>query len=319
MTTTRIHAKLILCGEHFVVHGGKCVVMPAECFSTRVTMKTLDNKKGPHVSVAFDDDVAVSKEETDQCQIHVVNLLKTLCKMTIQPESVLKSLDCQVVSSIPIGQGLGSSSALACALVDTFLEYVGKNDVGRAYRDFYSQQLENSWHGPVSGVDNIAVSRACPIMFHSGDEPLQFVPDFDVAPLYFVIGSTGARQNGEKAFKCLRDLKRDEPDWLAELIRKSDDVCDQVMQAMARGDARTIGEQMTRAQALLEQIGASTPDIVAAVRAAKQAGAYGAKLTGAGAGGFVMAITPENRIQRIITAWNKLGLSYIRSLIYAPV
>lgn len=320
MTTSRVHAKFILCGEHFVVHGGKCVAMPASCFSTRVTLNHVEDlKKGPRVACAFEDNVPASEDEIQQYQTLVTKLLKSLCGMTFTPEKELESLDCRVVSSIPPGQGAGSSSALACALVDAFLEFIGKQEIGRAYRDFYSQQLENTWHGPVSGVDNIAVSRACPIVFQRGEEPLQFVPDFDVSPLYFVVGSTGKRMNADNAFKSLREFKKNEPEWLDHLVQKSNEICDIVMQAMSRGDARTIGDQFIRAQALLEQIGASTHDIVLAIRAARQAGAYGAKLTGAGCGGFVLAIVPENRIQRVTSAWERLGLTSIRSIVCAPL
>ena len=238
--------------------------------------------------------------------------------MACVPEAILSTMACQVQSSIPPGQGAGSSSALSCALVQAFLEYAYKHDIGRAYVDFYSQQLENTWHGPVSGVDNIAVTRINPVMFRIGEEPLQFVPDPGVPPLYFVVGSTGPRRNAEKGFVSLKELKKREPVWFDHVLGDSDEICDTVMQAMTCSDAMTIGKCMTKSQALLEQIGVSTPEIVAAIRAAKQSGAYGAKLTGAGCGGFVIAIAPENRLNRVQMAWQKLGLTSVKSFICAP-
>lgn len=300
------------------MHRAKCIVIPTECFSTRVMLREHSGKSSePRVTCRFDADLDVAPGDIERYQHHVAKLLEKLCQIACVPRSVIAGIDCTVQSSIPPGQGAGSSSALSCALVQAFLEFVHKHDIGRQYIDFYSQQLENAWHGPVSGVDNIAVTRACPVMYCIGEEPLQFFPDPEVAPLYFVVGSTGPRVHPQTGFVSLKTLKKTEPTWFRRVLSESDAICDAVMEAMARSDARTIGECMTSSQALLEQIGVSTPKIIEAIRAAKQAGAYGAKLTGAGCGGFVMAIAPENRLSRIQTAWQKAGLTSVKSFICA--
>lgn len=312
------HAKFIICGEHFVMYRAKCIVVPTECFSTRVTLRNTSNKSTfPQAICRFDENIDITTAEIEIYQNHISKLLERLCKIACVPRSVLSGLECHVQSSIPPGQGAGSSSALSCALVQAFLEFIHRHDIGRQYIDFYSRQLENTWHGPVSGVDNIAVTRTCPVMFQIGEEPLQFLPDPELPPLYFVVGSTGPRVNPEAGFVSLKTLKKTEPVWFDRVIAESNAICETVMKAMAQSDARTIGECMASSQALLEQIGVSTPKIVEAIRAAKQAGAYGAKLTGAGCGGFVVAITPENRISRIQTAWQKCGLSSVKSFVCA--
>ena len=300
------------------MHRAKCIVIPTECFSTRVTLReTTDKASTPSVACRFNDSIELAPGELDVYQHHVAKLLEKMCQIACVPRSVIVGIECTVQSSIPPGQGAGSSSALSCALAQAFLEFVHKHDIGRQYIDFYSQQLENSWHGPVSGVDNIAVTRACPVMYRIGDEPLQFFPDPGVPPLYFVVGSTGPRVNPQAGFVSLKTLKKTEPKWFQRVLSESDAICDAVMDAMSRSDAKAIGECMASSQALLEQIGVSTPKIVEAIRAAKQAGAYGAKLTGAGCGGFVMAIAPENRLSRIQTAWQKAGLTSVKSFVCA--
>jgi len=314
------HAKFILSGEHFVVHGAKCVIMPVQCFSTRISFKKNRTSSGtPRFVCSFENNVVLQTGEIELYQKHVERLTKKLCTILCAPADTLEGLECTVQSSIPPGQGAGSSSALSYALVDAMLEFLGRYDVGRPYRDFYSQQLENSWHGPVSGCDNIAVSRSCPVMFKIGEEPLLFLPQKNVQPIYYVVGSTGPRRSPEKGFTSLKTLKVQEPRWFAHLIEASDAISDRVMTAMDAGDGKTIGACFAESQALLEQIGVSTPEILSALRAARQAGAYGAKLTGAGCGGFVIACCPENRIQRIKTAWQKLGLTSICAILSAPI
>ncbi|MCL2326843.1 MAG: hypothetical protein FWC40_10175, partial [Proteobacteria bacterium] len=119
MVSASAHAKFILCGEHFVVHGGHCVAMPASCFSVRAIFEPSETFVvrcifPPHAAAEF------SQDEILAFEAQAADLV--LCAMDILEEDA-EGLACTIQSDIPVGQGAGSSSALCHAIVEGLLRY----------------------------------------------------------------------------------------------------------------------------------------------------------------------------------------------------
>jgi len=202
-----------------------------------------------------------------------------------------EGLACRIRSEIPPGAGLGSSAALSVAVLRA-LAAAANRRLARDDELALGRRLEAIFHGHPSGVDPAAAALGTCFRFVRG-EPPTITPIRPRRPLPFVIALGGAPRSTGAAVGGLRER------WEADRERHErlfDDVAAVVedgARAAEAGDLAALGRGFDRNQTLLAELGVSTPDVEARVRAARDAGALGAKLTGGGAGGAVLAVAPE--------------------------
>jgi len=197
----------------------------------------------------------------------------------------------RVRSALPVGAGLGSSAALAVAVLRAFGAAAGRPLAG-ADELAAATRLEAIFHGHPSGVDPAAAALGGCFRFVRGTPP-DIRPVRPAAPVALVVAlgarprSTGAAVGGLRA-RWEADRARHE--------RLFDDVAavvDDGIRALEAGDVAALGRAFDRNQALLEAAGVSSPEVEATVARARAAGALGAKLTGGGAGGAVIALADD--------------------------
>ncbi len=191
-----------------------------------------------------------------------------------------------VSSSVPIASGMGSGTAVATAIVRTLASWLGAvlppEEVSALV--FRTEQL---LHGTPSGVDNTVVAYEQPVYFCAGTPPelLDLGAEF-----HWVIGDTGIRSQTRHV---VADVQRW---WQAERIRYDalfDGIADAVVRArraLASGQPEELGHLMDVNQALLSEMGVSCGSLDRLVAAARSAGALGAKLSGGGQGGIMIAL-----------------------------
>ncbi|MFN2115714.1 MAG: mevalonate kinase, partial [Anaerolineae bacterium] len=145
-------------------------------------------------------------------------------------------------------------------------------------------------HGTPSGIDNTVVALGRPIRFQAGEaEPL------DVgAPLTLVVGDTGRHGATSDMVAGVARRRHERPrtyeTWFADIAR----FVDQASGALASGENVRVGWLLDRNHLILQAMRVSTSELDALVAGARRAGALGAKMTGAGGGGVVIAVvTPE--------------------------
>jgi mevalonate kinase len=198
----------------------------------------------------------------------------------------------RVRSELPPGAGLGSSAALAIAVLRALSAVAGRSLV-RDDELRLGRQLEAIFHGHPSGIDPAAAALgARPFRFVRGESPV-VTPLAFARPLPLVVAhgdrprSTGAAVGGLRArWEAERERYERLFDEIAALV-------DAGARAAEGGDLPALGRALDQNQAVLERLGVSAPEVEALVAAARRAGALGAKLTGGGAGGAVIALTPE--------------------------
>lgn len=256
----RGHGKLLLCGEHAVVHGSGAIAVAVD----RGTTVALTRIDGP---------TRVSSAHTD------ARVLQAL--LAVLPPT---GVDVGVQTDLPVGRGMGSSAALAVALVRARAAAAGASlSVPEVYEQ--AMPIERTFHGNPSGVD-VAVSAAggC-LYFRRGDPPVREplpAPRFRLVVLDSgVAGDTGALVAAVAARRPGIDPALARIGALVEEARA------------ALGDPAALGALLDENHALLRQLGVSTPALDALVALAKQAGARGAKLAGAGGGGVVLAVVDD--------------------------
>lgn len=206
-------------------------------------------------------------------------------------------------SDLPVGAGLGSGAASSAALCLAIAELTGMS-LDRGEIADHARSGDVIAHGGVaSALDSCATTFGGVIRYATvgGCAPT----DGFVAPR-LVIADTEVRASTAEVNGSVRDLlERDA--GLASVFPEMGRICDRAMAAMAAGDMELTGQLMTRNQELLRRIGVSTTQIDALCAAAIDAGAWGAKLSGSGRGGVVIALCAEDRQRDVAEAMAHAG------------
>jgi mevalonate kinase len=216
----------------------------------------------------------------------------------------------RVRSELPPGVGLGSSAALSVAVLRAVAAAAGRV-LARDDELALGRRLEGVFHGTPSGIDPAAAALGGCFRFVRGDPPT-LTPLRLARPLPLVVVLWARSRSTAAAVGALRAR------WEAERARYEAmfDAVAATVEAGAvaaeRGDLAALGRAFDRNQELLEALGVSTPEVGEAVAAARRAGALGAKLTGGGAGGAVLAVVEDGA-----AVARALGAAGVRTLVVA--
>ncbi len=271
--------KVILVGEHFVVHGAPAIAVPLPSRGVSVTVRRQPG--------AWEVPAPVAE--------HLHRLLPILGESA-------DALTLRVRSDLPVGAGLGGSAALAVALVRALLDEDGDPAPDPEAVRRAAHRLERVAHGTPSGIDDAVAAWACPVRFVRGQtpEPLVHLP----RPSLWV-GLTPQRTSTLDAVAGVGARAKARPDWFAGLLAQAVQLSDSTVEALSAADWPAVGAAMDANHALLQEVGVSTGGLDALVDAARAAGAWGAKLTGGGLGGAAIALAPPTL--DLTTAWRHAG------------
>jgi len=201
---------------------------------------------------------------------------------------------------IPMGVGLGSSAAMATAIARALADLTGEpgpiEDAVRA--------SEEVFHGDPSGIDQLAAGKGGVHFFHRDEAGAAAL---DISPLHLAICRADDSAATAMMVEEVAALKKREPDLVSYLMSWIGDVARAASEALSDGDIERTGELMDLNHGALASLGVSTSELDEACHAAREAGAAGAKLTGAGGGGCVVAIADEQSTGSITTAWESRG------------
>jgi mevalonate kinase len=285
--------KIILLGEHAVVYGYPAL---AAALDRGVTMAPVPTPAGGalrldlrswNLAVSADDDHPVARS---------LDAIADELEAGSPPLSLIGD------AQIPHGAGLGSSAALAVAVARALLTYM-KRPIDVATLTRAAGASEALVHGTASGVDvALAIAGGVGVFRRSaGLRPLAGVP-----PLRVLVGPSGAPRSTATMVARVAEATRAQADDAR--LRELGALTDTATIALLAGDGPALGAAMDRAHALLGSLGVSTPQLDALCTTARTAGAHGAKLTGAGGGGAVIAIAPRDREAAILAAWKRAGI-----------
>jgi len=207
-------------------------------------------------------------------------------------------------AQIPPAAGLGSSAAIAVAIARALLAYrQPEGAVDPAVLGHAAGASEILVHGRPSGVDvALAIAGGVGVFRRaSGLLPLAGVPALRV-----LVGPSGAPRSTAAMIDRVAAATGGRPD--DPRLRELGALTDAATAALVGGDGPALGAAMNRAHALLAELGVSTPQLDALCQVARTSGASGAKLTGAGGGGAVIAVAPREREAAVLAAWRQAGV-----------
>lgn len=309
LTTACAPGKVILFGEHAVVYGRPAIAVPV----TQVrACADVEDAPGGHGLVIHATDLSVQHQvgtaitPDDPAYPLEATVRHTLESLGIE---ALPDLTLTVSSTVPIARGLGSGAAIATAIVRVLMQHVGHTPTLSEVSDLV-YQTEIIHHGTPSGIDNTVVVFEQPVYFVRG-QPIEILQVGQ--PFWLVIGDTGVASPTRIAVADVRRGWKHEPDRYEALFDGIAAIAVRAREAVRAGEIAALGKLMDHNQELLEAIGVSARDLERLIHAAREAGAMGAKLCGAGRGGNMIALVAPEEAQAIATAVREAGATNVIS------
>jgi mevalonate kinase len=296
--------KAILLGEHAVVYGRPAIAVPvsdvraqadvSEAPDWEITAADLDRRfSGPELQ---EDPVARPLWETVQ---------NVLAHLGLERDQV--PLRVVVQSAVPIARGMGSGTAVATALVRALAQHYGRLlDAETVSQLVY--RTEVLLHGSPSGVDNAVVAYERPVFFISGAPPMPFAVGRE---LDLLVADSGVAASTRSAVGQVRaDWQRD-PARSEALFDRIGALAEAGREAIGAGEAPALGALMAENHALLAELGVSNAKLDLLVGAARDAGAWGAKLSGGGLGGCLVALVSKERREPVTARLLEAGAAAV--------
>ncbi|EFW92906.1 mevalonate kinase [Haladaptatus paucihalophilus DX253] len=299
MTVSSAPGKVYLFGEHAVVYGEPAVPCAIERRASVTVEARDDDRLRVHAKdLSIDGFTVEYSSETNATPD--VNVSESLVRAGVgyidaaieqardATDTPDAGFDITVESNIPLGAGLGSSAAVTVAAIDAATRELGvtlsSDEIAdRAYKAELAVQ-----DGEASRADTYCCATGGAVRVEGDDCRSIEAPDLPI-----VVGFDGGAGDTGKLVAGVRAL-RDEYDFAAETVENIGDIVRQGEQVLADGDLDELGKLMNFNHGLLEALGVSSRSLDNMVWAARDAGAMGAKLTGAGGGGCIVALDPTD-------------------------
>jgi mevalonate kinase len=201
-----------------------------------------------------------------------------------------------IQSQIPYGEGLGSSAASCVATVAALYSLFSNRDKNQIYET--AKIMEKNIHMNSSGVD-CYVSTFGGIVNYEPDKGFSNIRTKKNFTL--LLGNTGVKRSTGKVVSQVKQFREKKITFFKDLSSKAQIICKEAMNSMLEGNEVELGNLLTENHKLLSALGVSHPMIEKLIERCLNDGALGAKLTGAGRGGAIIALIPTDRRKEIST------------------
>ncbi len=305
MATSSAPGKIILFGEHAVVYG-----RPALAVAVTQVHADVDISDSSRAGIWIDaPDVNLRAElntlPSDHPLAAVIHNFLFISRTRLSPltplpwgEGRFPNLEIRITSTIPVASGLGSGAAVTVALTRALSSYFNVRMADEEINSF-TYEIEKLHHGTASGIDNTVITYAKPVYFVKG----QSIEIFRVGnPFTIVIGDTGiSAPTKESVGDVRRFWEADKTRWervfdeIGGIAREAREAIERGKPALSEVEGmKELGELMNENHGLLQELTVSSSELDKLVSTAREAGALGAKMSGGGRGGNMIAlVTPD--------------------------
>ncbi len=319
--------KVILFGEHFVVHGAPALAVPFKAVQTTIRIKKSVRDEAPRLIAEQLTNQVFHTQLAEKLLEHALlrlgqaalEMSPSLVSSTNEPGNSLANPDWPsanfsargwsiiVDSTLPLGSGLGSSAAFAVALFGALFSAAGIPLTPDKLNE-HAFSLEKIVHGTPSGIDNTVIVYRRPVWFIKG-EPVRLLDARSAWRL--VLFSGGEPRKTAEAIAKVKAFKDSKTARFESLCQSAQAIAERGLSTMQAGLQEELGVLIDKNHRLLQELDLSTPAMERLISAARAAGAWGAKLTGAGCGGFALALVADNTEEKVVQALEGAGAKSI--------
>ncbi len=303
--TATAPGKIILFGEHAVVYGRPAIAVPVASVKARAVVSA-DLRAAPGQVRLQAPDIGL---EANLDKLPETHPLAAAARAVLAALGLNRSPACllRVTSTIPVASGLGSGAAVTVALARAYSAFLGQ-PLSDEQVSALTFEIEKLHHGTPSGIDNTVITYAMPVYFQRRADEAPLIETFNVPqPFQVVIGDTGVHSPTAVSVGDVRKA------WLVDteryecLFDEIGSISQAARKAIEAGQPFDLGPLMDENQVLLRQTGVSSPELDRLVQAAKSGGALGAKLSGGGRGGNMIALVEDRAVSGVVQALQEAG------------
>ncbi|MET1101879.1 MAG: mevalonate kinase [Pyrodictiaceae archaeon] len=301
-------AKVILFGEHFVVEGKPAIVAAVDLYAR---VKAFDIRSS--IVEAYSKNLSARGIVWPECSDSKLCFIGEIIKGVgielgrIWPARLI------IDSEIPMGSGMGSSASVSVAATAAYLGLASLRP-SPSILERIALYGERLIHGKPSGVD-VAIAVHGGVLFFRRDKGVlrKLTPRLDGVVL--IVADSGIVRNTGIAVKLVLERKKRLGKIGDNVYSLAEEIVMEAMKALESGDVTRLGELMDLNHGLLNAMGVSTPELERLAYEARKAGALGAKITGAGLGGSIIALAEEDKAENIVKALKRYA---VRAYILNP-
>lgn len=296
--------KIILFGEHAVVYGQPAIAVPVTQVQAKAIVAPIPGHPSGEIQV-YAPEIDLDSPIRDLPLDHAI---ARAVELTLEAIGVAKPPACaiRVSSTIPLAAGMGSGAAVTVAIVRALSTFIG-HPLPDEKTNEITFEIEKIHHGTPSGIDNTIVTYAYPVYFIK-EQPIQTF--WVKQPFTIVIGDTGVPSSTAVAVGDVRKGWMAEPDKYNVLFDACGAIARKAKALIEAGNVDELGPLMNQNHALLVEMGVSSPELDRLTQAAVDAGALGAKMSGGGRGGNMIALVKPEDAGKVAEALIQTGASH---------
>jgi len=301
--------KAILFNEHFVVYGVPAIVSAIGKYTT-AHIEILDSPK-----LEIEDNrnatPGYKEEKLEQQKDSLDRMLKAM-----NVDTSKRGIKIVLGGDLYAASGIGASAASCVAIARALSECFNLNLTDEEINNI-AYEGEKGYHGTPSGIDNTASTFGGMIWFEKSEN--NTMERISISnPVEIVMGNTGKVANTAAAVAGVKERKEKYPDKYKEIFDRAENIAFLAKRALQEEDYEEVGKLMNENHKLLQQIEVSSKELDFLVNIARKNGALGAKLTGGGLGGNIIALTPGKDLQeQVANAIEKEGFQVVKTVIGA--
>ena len=301
--------KTILIGDQFVLEEVPAIVS-AISYETETTVERLATGEG---WILEDNRIEVPgyKKKKEEQQVQSIDRILEVMKIDVKKNPIKIT----VGGNLLAGSGVGASAAICVSLARALNEEF-KLDYSIEEINHVAWQGEFPYHGIASGVDNTASTYGGLLLFYLKNKEQHFEKIKTPKSFEIVLANSGITANTALLDEFSERQKKENPALFASHMQTITDQGQEMKKALEAGDLKTVGQIMTNNHQLLAGMEYSHEILDKMCKEALERGAWGAKVTGGGRGGYMISLTPGEELQdKIASAFADEGYKVIKATI----
>lgn len=307
MSTGRGFGKTILIGDQFVLWEIPAI-LAAIPFETECSVEFAEGTTGWTLEDERIEVPGYKKAKYDDCMVSFKRMIEVMGLDLSE-----RGLKITVAGDLLAGSGVGASAAICVSFARACNElFQLKMDIKEI--NYVAWEGEFGYHGLPSGLDNTVSTYGGVIQYRIKDGVKQFERVNLSRPVEIVLGNSGVTANTASLKGFLEKQQAEDPALFENRLQIIREQVDALGTALRSDDLKQTGHIMNENHEILKQMGLSHERLIELCDLANSLGAYGAKVTGGGRGGYMIALTPGKELQdKVASAFEKMGVATIRA------